>query len=98
MSLASSGSDDVEHLLALARRSDDLVLRHDEAVAAGRSDQQLAPRLVGERVGDVVVLFEVDHQAHRLALPAPARQQRSLQREDLAVGREQQQLVGGRTP
>ena len=47
---------------------------------------------------NVVVLLQVDHQPHRLAVAAPARQLIGRQREDLAVGGEQQQLVGGLTP
>ena len=43
---------------------------------------------------NVVVLLQVDHQAHRLAVAAAARQLVGRQREHLAVGGEQQQLVG----
>ena len=57
-----------------------LVLGHDEAVAARGGDQQLAAGLVDEELDDVVVLLQVDHQAHRLAVAAPARQLVGVQR------------------
>ena len=60
--------------------------------------QQLAAGLVHEHLDERVVLFQVDHQPHRLAVTAPARQLIGRQREDLAVGGKQQQLVGRRAP
>ena len=41
-----------------------------------------------EHLDEVVVLLEVDHQPHRLAVAAPARQLVRFQREELAVGGE----------
>ncbi len=45
---ASSGSVDVEHLLALAGRGDHFGFRHDEAVPGGRGDEQFALGIVDE--------------------------------------------------
>ena len=49
-----------------------------------------------DKLDDIVVLLEVDHKADRLAVPAPAGKLACFQREELAVGREQHELVGGR--
>ena len=62
----------VQHLLAFARLGEHLVLWHDEAVAAGRGDDQLSPRLMHKQLDRVVSLLDIDHQTEGLAMaPAP---------------------------
>ena len=55
-------------------------------------DQELAAALVAEHGDDVGFLLEVDEQPHRLAVAAPARQLRRLERVEAAVGGEHQEL------
>ena len=81
------GAGDVEHLLALAGIGDQFVLGDDEAVAGGRGDDALAARAIDEEIDDVLALFDVDHQAHRLALAAAAGQLVAAEGVDLAAGR-----------
>ena len=86
---------DIQHLLALARRGNDLVLRHDEAMAARAGDQQLAAFHVLEQLDRIRSFLDVDHQAEGLAVATPARQLVGAERVEAAIGGEEQQRVGG---
>ena len=68
--------------------------RDDEAAAGVGGDQ--IPRALhrDEQGGDFVLVRQFRQQAHRLAVAAAARQVGGLQREGLAVGRQQRQPVG----
>ena len=68
------GRLEIEHLLALAGVAETFVLRHDEAVAGAARHQEFAAALIGQRRDHIGVLLEIDKQAHRLAMPAPARE------------------------
>src|SRR5262249_8966837 len=57
--------------------------------------EEFAPALVAEGGNQVVLLVEVNEQTHRLAVTAPARQFRRIERIESAVGGEQQALRGG---
>ena len=91
--VASAPAVHVQHLLALARLGKDLVLRHDEAVAAGRGDKQLAARLVHQKLDRVCRFLDVDHQAEGLAMAPAPRQLVGAERIEAAIGGEQQQRV-----
>ena len=95
MARASSGSVDVEHLLALAGIGEAFVLRHDEAAALRARDQELAAALMTEHGDDVRLLLQVDEQPDRLAVAAAARQLRRVERVEAAVGGEHQTFRGG---
>src|SRR5690606_15801930 len=85
----------VHHLLALAGIGKHVLFRDDEAVAGMGNEQQLALRVIGKCSDDFLVSIHVDHDAHRLAMPAPARQLVSAKRQELAAGRKDQDLVRG---
>ena len=89
------GALEVEHLLALARGAEHFVLRHHEAVAAMARHQEFAAALISKRRHHVGVLLDIEIEPHRLAMPAPTRQLRGLQRVELAVAGEDQNLGGG---
>ena len=89
------GHGDIEDLLALAGIGDQFRLGHDEAVAAGGGNDQLARRIVHEGRQHVLVVVHVDHDAQRFAMAATAGQLVGAEREDLAAGGEQDDLVGG---
>ncbi len=92
---ASSSGGHVQHLLALAGHGHDLVLGHDEAVAARARDEELAAGLMNEQLDRVGRLLDVDHEAERLAVPPAARQFVGAQRVEAAIGGEEEQRVGG---
>ena len=48
-----------------------------------------------EQINDLGLVRQIDHQAHRLAHAAPARQVRGRERVEPPVRAKQQQLVGG---
>src|SRR5262249_12039064 len=77
---------DVEHLLALSGVCDALVLGDDESPALFAPDDELAAALVAEHGDDVGFLLELDKQPDRLAMPAPARQLRSIDGVTAPVG------------
>ena len=85
----------VQDLLALARRGNDLFLRNDKAVRAGRSHEQFARSIVDEYLRNIVVFFEIDHEAHGLTVSPAARKRIGFEGEELAVRREQNELVRG---
>ena len=88
---------DIQHLLALARRSQHLVLGHDKTVPGRRAYDQLATRFMDEQLDDFVALLEIDHETHRLAMPAASRELIAFQSEELPVRREDDELVGRRS-
>ena len=85
----------VEHLFAGAAEGDGLVLGEDEAVALFRGQEAFGAGLVHEDVDEADAVVEVDHQAQRLAMAASAGELVAGEREEAAVGGEDQKLVGG---
>src|ERR1700726_883352 len=67
------GRLDVEHLLALARISQALILGHDKAPARLAGDDQFAAALIAEHGNDIGLLLELDVESDRLAVAAAAR-------------------------
>src|ERR1700731_1005677 len=61
------GRLDVEHLLALARIAQALVLGHDESPARFARDHELAAALIAEHRNDIPLLLELDEETDRLA-------------------------------
>ncbi len=84
---------DVHDLLALAGVGRRFGFRHDKAVALVAEHQQLAVRVVDKGGDDVLIVFQVDHDADRLAVAAPAGQAVGAEHEEFAAGGEHQNLV-----
>ena len=86
---------EVQHLLALAGLADESSSFTMKPCPSWIATSSLRPRLWTNSATIVGVLLDVDQHPHRLAMAAPARQLVHVERVELAVGREQQQLVGG---
>ncbi len=86
------GRLDVEHLLALARIAQALVLGHDESPARFARDHELAAAPIAEHRDDVGLLLDLAVEPDRLAVAAAARQFRRLDGVAAAVGGEDQKL------
>ncbi len=83
----------IHDLLALAGIGGHFRFRHDKAVAGGRDDHLLARRIMDEGGQHILIVVHVDHDAQRLAVTASAGQLVAAEREDLAAGRDDKDLV-----
>src|SRR3546814_7930168 len=79
---------------ALARLGDHVAHLGDEAVAAGRREQQPTLGLRRDQRDDASVGVDIDDQPQRFAEPAPAGQLVGADGEKAPVARRDQQLVG----
>src|SRR6476619_2507960 len=86
---------DVKDLFALAGIADAVVLLDDEALPLEARNQELAVAFIDEQRHDGRVLFHIDEHPDRLAMAAAAGELGDVERIELAVGGEEQQLRGG---
>src|SRR5208282_6880299 len=77
------------------RIAEAVVLGRDKAPARFAGDEELAAALIAEHRDDIRLLFELDEQADRLAVSAPAGQLRRFDGVAAAVAGEDQKLRGG---
>src|SRR6185437_2101393 len=84
-----------QHLLARARLRQRLLAGGDEAAPVAGGEEELLLRAVGEQRDDVVLVWQVDHQAQRLAMAASAGQPVDRQRIETPVAAEDDDAVGG---
>ncbi len=64
-------------------------------MAVGGHQQQPLPGLIRHHGDDIGIVGQIDHQTHRLAMAAAARQFVAGERVEAAIGGEQQEFVGG---
>ena len=62
----------IENLFTGFAGTDQLALRHHKAIADARGDQQLACRVMHHNLDNLVARVDIHHQAHWVAMAAPA--------------------------
>ncbi len=84
---------DIHHLFALAGIGDDLALGNRETITDPRYQQQSALGIMLEGRDDIGVIVHFNDHANRFAMAATAGQLVAANREELAIGGEQDDLV-----
>ena len=73
----------------------DILFGHNEPIPHRGRQDQLARRCVDQNIDDLRLIWQINHQAHRLAHAAAPRQGRGLDRIEPSIIAHHDQFIGG---